>query len=205
MSGTASGPVVLTVVALVVAAASVNSAIGGLGPFDTPFESPRIAHDNQLLAANAPALTSAVQRLELQTPPGDALFGTDTSGLASNYILYSGREVLPIGGFLGNVSAPALATLQADISRGYVRAFVLPVTPPGPDPRVRWIESHCTRQPPPPNRRPVPYANFFCGARHRPASRSANRSASRLPQRPEHLPHDAAVTGRRVSVRAAWR
>jgi 4-amino-4-deoxy-L-arabinose transferase-like glycosyltransferase len=196
MSGTASGPVVLTVVALVVAAAaaaqvllpasgkaghltavafagaavllpsaaaSVNSAIGGLGPFDTPFESPRIAHDNQLLAANAPALTSAVQRLELQTPPGDALFGTDTSGLASNYILYSGREVLPIGGFLGNVSAPALATLQADISRGYVRAFVLPVTPPGPDPRVRWIESHCTRQPPPPNRRPVPYANFFCG------------------------------------------
>jgi hypothetical protein len=52
MSGTASGPVMLTVVALVVAAAagaavlllpaaaSVNSVIGGLGPFDTPFESP---------------------------------------------------------------------------------------------------------------------------------------------------------------------
>jgi len=73
MSGTASGPVVLTVVALVVAAAaaaqvllpasgkaghltavafagaavlllsaaaSVNGVIGGLGPFDTPFESP---------------------------------------------------------------------------------------------------------------------------------------------------------------------
>src|SRR6185312_12679282 len=130
MSGTASGPVVLTVVALVVAAAaaaqvllpasgkaghltavafagaavlllsaaaSVNSVIGGLGPFDTPFESPGIAHRNQLLAANAPALTTAVQRLELETPPGDALFGTDTSALAQNYILYSGREVLPIG------------------------------------------------------------------------------------------------------------
>jgi type IV secretory pathway VirB2 component (pilin) len=212
MSGTISGPVVLTVVALVVAAAaaaqvllpasgkaghltavafagaavlllsaaaSVNSVIGGLGPFDTPFESPGIAHDNQLLAANAPALTRAVQRLELQTPPGDALFGTDTSGLASNYILYSGREVLPIRGFLGNVSAPALATLQADISRGYVRPFVLPVSPPGPGPRVRWIESHCTRQPPPPNRRPVPHANFFCGG---PAP------AGRLPQPPEHRP-----------------
>jgi hypothetical protein len=58
--------------------------------------------------------------------------------------------VLPIGGFLGNVPAPALATLQADIGRGYVRAFVLPVSPPGPDPRVRWIESHCPRQPPAP-------------------------------------------------------
>jgi len=66
-------------------------------------------------------------------------------------------------GFLGNVPAPTLATLQADISRGYVRVFVLPVSPPGPDPRVRWIESHCTRPPPPPHRRPVPYADFFCG------------------------------------------
>jgi 4-amino-4-deoxy-L-arabinose transferase-like glycosyltransferase len=196
MSGTASGPVVLTVVALVMAAAaaaallrsasgqgghlavvafagaamlllpaaaSVSGVIGGLGPFDTPFESPRTAHNNQALAAAAPALTRAVQRLELQAPPGDALFGTDTSGLAQSYILYSGREVLPIGGFLGNVPAPTLAALQADISRGYVRAFVLPVSPPGPDPRVRWIESHCTRLPQPPHRRPVPYATFVCG------------------------------------------
>jgi 4-amino-4-deoxy-L-arabinose transferase-like glycosyltransferase len=194
MSGTASGPAVLTVVALVMAAAaaaqlllpasgkavtavavagaavlllpaaaSVSCVIRGLGPFDTPFESSKTAHNNQALAAAGPALTKIIQRLELQAPAGDALFGTDTSGLAQNYILYSGREVLPIGGFLGNVPAPTLATLQADISRGYVRVFVLPVSPPGPDPRVRWIESHCTRPPPPPNRRPVPYADFFCG------------------------------------------
>jgi hypothetical protein len=71
--------------------------------------------------------------------------------------------VLPIGGFLGNVPAPTLATLQADIGRGYVRAFVLPVSPPGSDPRVLWLESHCARQPPPPDRRPVPYATFVCG------------------------------------------
>src|SRR5579859_1345800 len=195
MSGTASGPVVLTVVALVVAeaavaqlllrssgtgghltqvafagaavlvlpaAASVNCVIGGLGPFDTPFESSRTAHNSQLLAADAPKLTTTVQRLELVTPPGDALFATDTSGLAQNYILYGGVEVLPIGGYLGNVPAPTLATLQADIARGYVRVFVLPVSPPGPDPRVRWIEAHCTMQHPPPNRRPPPYAYFVC-------------------------------------------
>jgi hypothetical protein len=159
-------------VLLLPAAASVSCVIRGLGPFDTPFEASKTAHNNQVLAAAAPALTRAVQRLELHTPPADALFGTDTSGLAENYILYSGREVLPIGGFLGNVPAPTLATLQADISRAYVRGFVLPVSPPGPDPRVRWIESHCTRQPPPSHRRPVPYANFFCGLG--PASRPAN-------------------------------
>jgi 4-amino-4-deoxy-L-arabinose transferase-like glycosyltransferase len=196
MSGTASGPVLLTLVALVVAAAaaaqlllpasgkgghltaiafagaavlllpaaaSVSCVIRGLGPFDSPFESAKTARTSHLLAAAAPAFTRAAQRLELQRPPADALFGTDTSGLAQNYILYSGREVLPIGGYLGNVPAPTLATLQADIGRGYVRGFVLPVSPPGPDPRVRWIESHCTRQPPPPHRRRVPYANFFCG------------------------------------------
>ncbi len=204
MSGTATGPVVLTAVALIVAAAaaamlllptpgkagqltavvfagaavlllpaaaSVSGVIRGLGPFDTPFESSRTAHNNQLLAAAAPALTRAAERLELRTPPGDALFGTDTSGLAQNYILYSGREVLPIGGLLGNVPAPTLATLQADIGRGYVRAFVMPVSPPGPDPRVRWIESNCTRLPPPPNRPPVPYATFVC-ASSAPVSRS---------------------------------
>jgi 4-amino-4-deoxy-L-arabinose transferase-like glycosyltransferase len=197
MSGTAAGPVVLTVVALIAAAAavvqlllaasgtgrhvtavalagaavlllpvaaSVTSVIGGLGPFDTPFESSKTVHNNQVLAAAAPAITRAAQRLELQTPPGDALLATDTSGLAQTYILYSGKEVLPIGGYLGNVPAPTLATVQADISRGYVRLFALPVSPSGTDPRVLWVESHCTRQAPPPNGRPVPYANFICGA-----------------------------------------
>lgn len=194
VSGTASGPVELSVVALIVAAAaaaqlllpasgragyltafagaavlllpaaaSVSGVTRGLGPFDTPFESSATVHNNQILAAAAPDLTRALQRVGLRTPPGDALLGTDTSGLAQSDILYSGREVLPIGGYLGNVPAPTLATLRADISRGYVRVFVLPVSPPGPDPRVRWIESHCTRQPQPPNRREVPYADFFCG------------------------------------------
>jgi 4-amino-4-deoxy-L-arabinose transferase-like glycosyltransferase len=208
MSGTASGPVVLTVVALIVAAAavallllpasararqltavalagaavlllpvaaSVSCVIRGLGPFDTPFESSKAAHVSHLLAANGAAFTMAAQRLSLHTPPGDALFATDTSGLAANYILYGGREVLPIGGYLGNVPAPTLATLQADIGRGYVEVFVLPVSPPGTDPRVRWIESHCTREPPSPDRPPVPYANFFCGgpnALPRPANAS---------------------------------
>jgi 4-amino-4-deoxy-L-arabinose transferase-like glycosyltransferase len=196
MSGTSTGPVVLTLVALVLAvaavaqlvlpsssraghltaaafagaavlllpaAAAVSCVVRGLGPFDTPYESSTVAHRNQALAAAGPALTQAAERLELRVPPGDALFGADTSGLAADYILYSGREVLPIGGYLGNVPAPTLATLQADITRGYVHSFVLPVSPSGSDPRVLWIESHCLRQPQPPNVPPRPYANFTCG------------------------------------------
>jgi 4-amino-4-deoxy-L-arabinose transferase-like glycosyltransferase len=198
MSATASGPVVLTAIALIVAAAavgrvllpvsgkrghltavafaaaallllpaaaSVSCVIRGLGPFDTPYEASKVARNNQALAAIEPALIQAVRRLELGTRPGAALFGTDTSGLAAPYILFSGREVVPIGGYLGNVPAPTLGALQADINRGYVRLFVLPVSPASNDPRVRWIESHCTRPPAraPALRRPVVYATFVCG------------------------------------------
>jgi 4-amino-4-deoxy-L-arabinose transferase-like glycosyltransferase len=151
-------------VLLLPAAASVSGVIGGLGPFDTPFESSSLAHSHQVLAAAAPAINEAIQQLELVNPPRDALFSADTSGLAADFTLYSGREVLPIGGFLGNVPAPTLATLKADIRRGYVREFVLPVSPAGSDPRVRWLESHCARQPAPPHHPPPPYAHFFCGA-----------------------------------------
>jgi hypothetical protein len=95
-------------------------------------------------------------------------FAADTSGLAADYILYSGilysgLEVLPIGGYLGNVPSPTLATLQADINSGYVVVFVLPVSPPGSDSRVRWLESHCFRELRAPNLRPIPYASFVCG------------------------------------------
>ncbi len=153
----------VSAVLLLPAAVSVSCVIRGLGPFDTPFESPKTAHDNQALAAAGPALTRAVQRMELATPPGDALFGTDTSELAQDYILYSGREVLPVGGYLGNVPAPTLSTLQADINRGYVQVFVLPVSPPSPDPRVRWVESHCTEVSQGRAGQPIQLATFFCG------------------------------------------
>jgi hypothetical protein len=164
--------------------ASVSCVVRGLGPFDTPFESSKTAHVNQILAAAAPGLTAAAQGLEQVTPPGDALFGADTSGLAANYILYSGAEVLPIGGYLGNVPAPTLAALRADISRHYVRIFVLPV-PPGPDPRVRWIESHCIRPPTLiPSGRKVQYATFVCGGIPQLAPPSSSNSSSPSPAPP---------------------
>jgi len=219
MSGTASGPVLLTVVALVVAAgavgqlllrasgrgghltsvafagvavlllpaaASVASVVQGLGPFDSPFESSKTAHTNQLLAGAGPAYAQAAQQLQLQTPPGDALFGVDTSGMADNYILYSGLEVLPIGGYLGNVPAPTLAALQSDINDGYVRFFLLPVSPSGTDPRVQWIEAQCPRQPPRPNSRPRPYAaTFVCAPVPAAASQPASPTQVGGPPSPE--------------------
>jgi 4-amino-4-deoxy-L-arabinose transferase-like glycosyltransferase len=147
-------------VLLLPAAASVSGVISGLGPFDTPFEPARIAHNSHALAADAPAIIQTVKQQEEVTPPGDALWSSDTSEYAAAYILYSGREVLPIGGYLGNVAEPTLAALKTDISRGYVTIFVLPVSPSGSDPRVRWIELNCDRITP--DDFPRPYADFAC-------------------------------------------
>ena len=208
MSGTATGPVILTVVAALVAvaaaaqlllaaagrgghrvqvasagaavlllpaAASVSCVVRGLGPFDTPFESSQTAHTSHLLAAAAPALTQAIQRIELRTPPGNALFATDTSGLAQNYILYSGREVLPIGGYLGNVPAPTRARCRP-ISTAATYSYSCCL---------------CHR----------PGRTRGCGGSSRtapgcPRPRAARRARTRTSSRPRHHPADA---GQRAS------
>jgi hypothetical protein len=71
------------------------------------------------------------------------LFVTDSSAVASAYILASGREVLPIGGFTGAIPSPTLREIRADIAFGAVRLAVVPVVPPGDDPRIVWIRTHC--------------------------------------------------------------
>jgi hypothetical protein len=70
------------------------------------------------------------------------LFITDTSAVAANYILTSGREVLPIGGFTGAIPSPTLRQIRADIDFGQVRLAIVPVDPPGNDPRIIWIRTH---------------------------------------------------------------
>lgn len=144
------------------ASASASSVARGLGPFDTPFESPQSSAGTLSFAARWPLLVRAVQRIELQQGRFRILFGTDTSGLAAPYILASGREVLPIGGYLGGAPAPTLATLRSDISDGSVNLFQLPIRPASTDPRLRWIETHCTQVLTTSPLRPIQYANYRC-------------------------------------------
>jgi hypothetical protein len=67
----------------------------------------------------------------------------ETSGLAANDILFSGREVLPIGGFTGAVPSPTLSQLQQDVATKKVNFFILATSPVTPDPRLAWIRSRC--------------------------------------------------------------
>ena len=144
------------------AGASASVVARGLGPFDTPFESRQLSAFTQSFAPHFAQLTQAVEGIESLPGAARFLFGTDTSAMAAPYILASGREVLPIGGYLGGVPAPTLATLCSDIRAGYVHMFVLPIRPASPDPRVRWIEAHCTPGPATNPGRPIQYGRYYC-------------------------------------------
>jgi 4-amino-4-deoxy-L-arabinose transferase-like glycosyltransferase len=157
-------PVLACASALVLpASASATTVVRGLGPFDTPFESRQLSAATQSFAASWPRLISFVKRLEAQQGAVPILFGTDTSVLAAPYILASGREVLPIGGYLGGAPAPTVATLRSEIDDGQVNLFLLPIRPASPDPRLRLIEANCMQVQVTNPLRPIQYGYYRCG------------------------------------------
>jgi 4-amino-4-deoxy-L-arabinose transferase-like glycosyltransferase len=132
--------VALAAIAFLPAVTSALVSARRLGPFEAPYE------------ANArPASPAAVRRgfelhrqvveevsTALDTP---IVFAADSSLLASTYIIATGSEVLPIGGYLGNTAAPTLAEIQHYIDTGQLRGFLIP--PQSTDPRIEWILAHC--------------------------------------------------------------
>ncbi len=131
---------------LVPSVASATVVADGRGPFDTPFEPASVAAVTGVDAHRAQDAAAHVDRtLErfARTARTPMLFVTDTSGVASGYILASGREVLPIGGFTGAIPSPTLEQIKFDIAFGQVRLAIVPVVPPGHDPRIVWIRTHC--------------------------------------------------------------
>ncbi len=120
--------------------ASALMAIRGLGPFAAPYE-PTSATLSRA-AARRLSLLDVQAMEELSSAYGTPItLVTDSSILAAPFILATGREVLPIGGFQGGVPAPSLSDLQRRIAAGEVRAFLVPTI--SDDPRIVWIHSHC--------------------------------------------------------------
>ncbi len=135
------------VVALVVACAlllpgvaAALMVIRGLGPFAAPYE-PSSATVSRAEAKRTRLLDEQVVE-ELSSTYGTPIpMATDSSILAAPYILASGREILPIGGFQGGIPAPTLTQLQRYIDSGQVRAMLIPRV--SSDPRIVWIRDHC--------------------------------------------------------------
>jgi hypothetical protein len=144
------------------AAASVTVVVRGLGPFDTPFESRQVSDVTLANPAARAATSNLMQRIARLQPYHRYPLAVDTSLAAAEYIAFSGDEVLPIGGFYGGVPVPTLATLRSDIRSGYVALFRLPLLPPSPDPRVQWVQQHCTLTGNSAEQGGVQFAQYFC-------------------------------------------
>jgi 4-amino-4-deoxy-L-arabinose transferase-like glycosyltransferase len=112
----------------------------GLGPFAAPYE-PASATISRTQARSTRIADEQVVDQLASTYDTPIPLATDSSILAAPFILATGSEVLPIGGFQGGVPSPTLARLQRYIAAGEVRAFVAPVH--SDDPRIAWIHAHC--------------------------------------------------------------
>jgi 4-amino-4-deoxy-L-arabinose transferase-like glycosyltransferase len=131
---------------LVPSVASATVVADGLGPFDTPFEPASVTVITRIDARHTQDEAAVVDRTVeafARSTHTRILFMTDTSAVAADYILESGREVLPIGGFTGAIPSPTLEQIRVDIALGAVRLAIVPVDPPGNDPRIGWIRTHC--------------------------------------------------------------
>jgi 4-amino-4-deoxy-L-arabinose transferase-like glycosyltransferase len=84
------------------------------------------------------------------------LMAIDSWAVASPYILATGREVLPMGGFSGSVPEPTLARVKQLVSTGQLRFFLLGAGGGGAigghgagssDAIAAWVHSTCTSVP----------------------------------------------------------
>ncbi|HTZ09179.1 MAG TPA: glycosyltransferase family 39 protein, partial [Acidimicrobiales bacterium] len=139
-------PLVVAVVSLLVAplVATVDVVYDDLGSFSTPYQSAIATAGTTTALQRFQADAAAVGRAYVRdVPAGGIVMAMDTSALASGFIMVTGREFLPIGGFSGRAPSPTLGTLQALVHSGRLHTFLLPVRPAGDDPRLRWIRAHC--------------------------------------------------------------
>lgn len=177
--------------------ASGSAVVAGEGPFDTPYQPARITFLSQVYPARRNAVVwPELQRFADSVPPTRAADVFESSYIAGFYILATGREFLPVGGFSGEVPAPSLPQFVRDVAAGKIGQATAAVAPRSNNPDMIWVIRHCTAE-------PVPDATytdegttmrrFFCAPVD--AARPARVAPTRTPT--------PAPAARRRPVRAA--
>jgi 4-amino-4-deoxy-L-arabinose transferase-like glycosyltransferase len=120
--------------------ASTLMVVRGLGPFAAPYEPASATISRAAARRSRVRSAQAIEQLNVRYDAPIPL-AVDSSILAAPFILATGEEIIPIGGYQGGAPAPQLRDLQHRIAAGEVRAFIVPVV--SGDPRVEWITTHC--------------------------------------------------------------
>jgi 4-amino-4-deoxy-L-arabinose transferase-like glycosyltransferase len=146
---------------LLPAIVSASVVARGLGPFDSPYEPRSISAITQTTERRNAAYYENYAR-RVKHLHRRILFAADTGTLAAPYIFYTGREILPIGGYLGGLPAPSLAQLQHDIASKAFEYFYVPIIPRSTDPRIVWVYQHCIPPVLSPSAATIRFGSFIC-------------------------------------------
>ena len=128
---------------LVPAIATIVVVADGLGAFSTPFQSTATNTVTTALPERYQSGGAKVAAEYGNFPKSIVIAAVDTTAIAAPLIMATGREFLPIGGYLGSNPAPTLARLQSMVSSNQVEFFFIPVVPVGSDARLAWVRAHC--------------------------------------------------------------
>ena len=116
----------------------------GFGSFSTPYQSAAATAGVVTLPEKYQTGGAQVAADYSRFPPGTkAIAAVDSTAIAAPLIMATGREWLPIGGYLGSNPSPTLAQLRDMVNTEGTVYFYIPIVPPGPDPRLAWVRKNC--------------------------------------------------------------
>ena len=140
------GPV-LAVLAILLGSAWASGLVvmEELGPFDAPYAT---AARNQVTRTSAdefPRLQTILMQFTSRLRPDVSANTIETTLGASDDILATGHEFLPVGGFTGEVSTPTLPQFIRYVAEGRVRFVNVATRPLSRSPDLRWAAAHCSK------------------------------------------------------------
>ncbi len=117
-----------------------------LGPFDSPYAPVSVNRYSQEAAARFPLDMTVLKEFVATVPPNQAADVLETSGATGYYIMATGHQFLPVGGFTG-VCRRHRREFKQLVVEGRVRRVTVTTDPLTRAPDLRWVVSHCTRTP----------------------------------------------------------
>lgn len=127
--------------------ASGTAVANGLGPFDSPYQSPQLTASEQAGWRHDVATWPALAALAATVPKGRSIETAETSAEVSEDVLATAHEYLPVGGFSGRVPSTSLTHFVRDVQDGRINQVLVAVRPPTRNPDMRWVLSHCSPAP----------------------------------------------------------
>jgi 4-amino-4-deoxy-L-arabinose transferase-like glycosyltransferase len=140
------GPV-LAVAAIVLGGAWASGLVvkEKLGPFDSPYATAARNQATRLNADALPRLERLLTQFTSRLEPDVSANTIETTLAASEDILATGREFLPVGGYTGEVSTPTLPQFIRYVAEGRVSYVNVATRPLTRSPDLRWVAAHCTK------------------------------------------------------------